>query len=77
MIYPLDPTYQADGAADFRRVLSHESRRVRQLMSMLAEQGVNLIVSTEELTDPVAECCAELGMLAVQYAEEEDTRWVQ
>jgi hypothetical protein len=64
---------RVSGVAQFKRVLAHDGCKIRLLMRALADLQVNLIISTEELPDPVAECCAELGMIAVQCADIEET----
>ena len=59
-------------ASQFQEVLGAGARRVFNTLSAMAASGVNLIVSTGALCDPAGQYCAELGMRAVQLAEDDD-----
>lgn len=60
------PCWGREGVGQIRSV------RLRALLAPLQARGVRVLVATEALHDPAGEVLAELGVLAVQYAEEED-----
>ena len=59
-------------SSQFQDALGAGARRVFKTLSAMAASGVNLIVSTAALCDPTGQYCAELGMRAVQLAEDDD-----